>query len=257
MYNRRSRSKEEKEEKEYSVKRIRYNKSYNKRRDKYNTIRTLTVKNDYPMPDVLFTKFKYAGNFQLNCSTGGIPGSRVFRMNSLYDPDLTGAGTQPYLFDQLVTSQDGTGLYQRYTVFASKIEVCFMQQTAGTGSPTPTECYIYPSNAEAVGFPVSYNDLDELRFIKKGMVLAAGAGDRQMCKLTHYMTIPKVEGITQSDFKGRISSYSAYGQSNPTLCPAWVVAHLPFSNQTGILLVDVKITYYARLDNISGNTTGS
>ena len=81
-------------------------------------------------------------------------------MNSLYDPDLTGAGSQPYLFDQLVTSQDGTGLYQRYTVFASKISVTFYQQTAGTGSPTPTECYVYPSNAEAVGLPVSYNNLD-------------------------------------------------------------------------------------------------
>lgn len=241
----------------YSRKPVYKRKSKKYNRKSYTSIRKLTVRNDYPMPDVLFTKFKYAGNFQINCSTGGIPGTRLFRMNSLYDPDLTGAGSQPYLFDQLVTSSDGTGLYQRYTVFASKIVVRFMQQVAGTGTPTPTECYIYPSNAESVGLPVSYNDLDELRFIKKGIIMAAGAGDRQMCTLSHYMTIPKVEGISKSDFKGRIESYSAYGQSNPTMCPAWVLAHLPFSNQTGIVLVDVKITYYARLDNISGNTTGS
>lgn len=209
------------------------------------------------MPDVLFTKFKYAGNFQINCSTGGIPGTRLFRMNSLYDPDLTGAGSQPYLFDQLVTSQDGTGLYQRYTVFASKIVVRFMQQAVGTGTPTPTECYVYPSNAESSGFPVSYNDLDELRYIKKSIIMQAGAGDRLMTTISHYMTIPKVEGISKSDFMGRIESYSAFGQNNPSLSPVWIVAHLPFSSQTGVLLADVKITYYVRLDNISGNTSGS
>lgn len=41
----------------------------------------------------------------------------IFRCNSLYDPDYTGAGHQPYGFDQIMD------MYEHFTVIASKITV--------------------------------------------------------------------------------------------------------------------------------------
>lgn len=43
----------------------------------------------------------------------------VFSTNGLYDPDISGTGTQPLYFDQL------TNLYDHYTVLNSRIRVSF------------------------------------------------------------------------------------------------------------------------------------
>ncbi len=55
------------------------------------------------MPQMLKTKMRYAAVVAL--TNGGITGvfgtEYVFRLNSLFDPDLTSTGHQPYGFDQL------------------------------------------------------------------------------------------------------------------------------------------------------------
>lgn len=48
----------------------------------------------------------------------------VFRLNSCFDPDLTGTGHQPYAFDQWST------FYNRYTVIGAKITCTFWPNTA-------------------------------------------------------------------------------------------------------------------------------
>lgn len=242
-------------------KRTNYRKRYYKKKaytKRFNyKVQKLRVRQPYPLPDVMFTKFKYSENVQLNASTPGIPGEYLFRMNSLYDPNLSGPGHQPYLFDQLLTGSDGVGLYQRYTVFASKIKCTFYQAEAGTGSPTPVNVYIYPSNSQSAGLPTSWSDLDELRYIRRGQLAAAGGGEKIITTLKHYMKINKIEGYTKTEFQGHIADYSAYGANNPNRTPIWCVLVNPLFNQTGIVYCDVRITYYVRLDELSGNTPSS
>lgn len=45
----------------------------------------------------------------------GLPADYVFSLNSLYDPDVTGIGHQPYGFDQLMA------LYNHYTVVGARV----------------------------------------------------------------------------------------------------------------------------------------
>lgn len=56
--------------------------------------------------------------------TSGVPVGNVFRGNSVYDPDFTGAGHQAYGYDQLST------YYQQYLVVNSSARVVMMPQTS-------------------------------------------------------------------------------------------------------------------------------
>jgi len=59
-----------------------------------------------PIPQRFITKQKYSTSFPITAITG----SYTFNLNSVYDPDRTGIGHQPYGFDQLAA------LYNRYRV---------------------------------------------------------------------------------------------------------------------------------------------
>lgn len=74
-----------------------------------------------PIAQRYICKMKYCDTFTLD-TVGSIPGVVVqrFRLNSLFDPNLTGTGHKPYGFDQLLgtpgTSPPVPGLYNRYRV---------------------------------------------------------------------------------------------------------------------------------------------
>lgn len=89
---------------------------------------------DYGYPDKLVTKLRYVDVIGLAATTTGV-GSNVYRMNSCFDPDLTGVGHQPMYFDQFC-GPIGTAPYSRYRVTASKITVRFMQQSPPANSGT-------------------------------------------------------------------------------------------------------------------------
>jgi len=72
--------------------------------------------NGFPME--IRTTLKYCDSIQLNSASAAID-KYVFRMNSLFDPDLTGTGHQPYYFDQYAA------IYSRYCVIGSKLTAEF------------------------------------------------------------------------------------------------------------------------------------
>jgi len=69
---------------------------------------------------------KFAREFTLNPAVGGIPVEYIFRGNSLYDPDYTGVGGQPYGHDQWST------IYASYIVLRSRIRVTCKPDVAVT-----------------------------------------------------------------------------------------------------------------------------
>ncbi len=77
---------------------------------------TQVVKNTalQPLAQRYICKLKYVTTAQLNLSNSFL---YKFNLNSLYDPDRTGAGHQPHGFDQLA------GLYNRYRVIGCNYTV--------------------------------------------------------------------------------------------------------------------------------------
>lgn len=65
-------------------------------------------------PNQVKVRLKYVDTILLTSNVGA-PSSHTFRMNSLFDPDLTGTGHQPYGFDQW------SPLYTTYTVVGAKL----------------------------------------------------------------------------------------------------------------------------------------
>lgn len=90
-----------------------------KRRDRYGTRKQqLTLYNVglNPIPERYITKMKYAE--AVTVSASGIAGYK-WNLNSLFDPNRSGIGHQPYGYDQLC-GPAGSALYNRYRVISCK-----------------------------------------------------------------------------------------------------------------------------------------
>lgn len=97
-----------------------YKKTY-RRRVKRKPKRKTMVRKYKPLPLGGFTasklvKLRYCELVTLNAGAGTIA-TNVFRANSLFDPNSSGAGHQPSNYDRL------SAIYDRYTVIGSKCTV--------------------------------------------------------------------------------------------------------------------------------------
>lgn len=93
---------------------------------------------------------RYCDKLQVLTNSAAV-GSWVFRINSMFDPDLTGTGHQPRYYDQLCTA---TGPYQVYRVMGVRVTV---------------ECASDPShNAEPVIFAAGFTNQAALPTLAAG-----------------------------------------------------------------------------------------
>lgn len=77
-------------------------------------------------PKSMTSILKYVQTVTLNANNSGAAAQHNFRANSIFDPDLTGTGTQPMGRDQFEL------LYDHYTVIGSRMKVQFYTQAGGT-----------------------------------------------------------------------------------------------------------------------------
>lgn len=88
------------------------------------------------------TKLRYwSGGQTVTLAGGGY--QRQLSGNSLYDPDITGAGHQPYGFDQLAN------MYNRYRVSASRVMV--VATNLSTTATEETDVIVFPIKTDAAG----------------------------------------------------------------------------------------------------------
>jgi hypothetical protein len=96
------------------------NKSYN-----YGKISKAIFKG-VGFPDQLKCTLKYK---ETGISfSGATPAAQVYRVNSLFDPNLTGIGHQPNYFDQL------TAVYGQYLVTAAKVSARIINENNSSGT---------------------------------------------------------------------------------------------------------------------------
>lgn len=89
------------------------------------------------MPKRIAVKLRYTDIFTFDGTT--VAARNTFRANSLFDPDYTGTGHQPYYFDQWAT------MYNNYTVTGCHVRVQFVATTASPptdGSITNSMCAV-------------------------------------------------------------------------------------------------------------------
>jgi hypothetical protein len=132
--------------------------------------------------------------------TGSIsPASQVYRMNSLFDPDLTGSGSQPEYFDQL------SACYGQYVVQAARVKM----EIFNTGTVSNVCVFFYSDVNVATQ---SVENMSEHRFAKHAIVSAKGGRDNVT------ITMPPILNSTlqgEKQLNTDPSNYTGVG-TNPT-----------------------------------------
>lgn len=70
-----------------------------------------------PFPGTKIVKMRYCDSVSIPPGTAGLMGKYVFRLNSIYDPDVTATGHQPLGHDQMAV------LFRRYAVLGAKVKI--------------------------------------------------------------------------------------------------------------------------------------
>lgn len=181
------------------------------------------------VPDRALTKLKFSQGVAI--ASAGIAGYWIYRGNSLFDPDYTGAGNQPTGYDQWAQ------FYNSYRVSASSIKV-IARSTQGNNEITMM--VIQPRLDTTVD--TDYLDMAADTYSKKIMLPNNTAGYYKPLK--HYMTTRKIYGISKS--KVQDDNYSAAVGSNPTNQWYWHI--VVDDTKTGAINQDVnlyaEVTYY-------------
>lgn len=174
------------------------------------------------IPDRLFNKYHYATSITL--SPGLAPAFQFYR-NSMFDPDFTGIGHQPWLRDQI------SALYSRYRCYGFKYSIT-IQNTNPTDS---VRWAIVPINH--TGTPTNMDEAWEKPYSRSGL-LTPDTGSKAMVTVSGYLSAAKVLGTTKAKFSTD-DVYASLSGSNPTR-QAYLMIACQAGN--GTTSVDVRIT---------------
>lgn len=198
---------------------------------------TITRTTSVLVPDRYRTKLRYSAVVRAY-SADGVPSAYTFRLNSLYDPDFTGIGRQPYGFDQL------SAFYNNYVVTGSSIKVVPLpvqddqrRHIQLTVIPALVSTPPYASTPWAYR-EMPYNrtravSLDTNTFFPSAII-------------KHYMPVHKLAGVSRTRVLSE-SGYSSTINDNPAIQLYWhIIANSFTNNVAGTVNADcqVTITYY-------------
>lgn len=201
-------------------------KTYRKRKRKTNrNFLTQTgggLSPAFPMAKTFKMKTRYVDIFELNPGVVGTPATKVFSLNGLYDPDITGIGHQPIGFDEIMP------LYDHYTVIGARARLTFTN-----GDPNVAQRIILQLKDQST----TSTNISEI--LENGMsrwcVASKEGGGKDTCTLSINCSMNKFFGkktLTEHDYRGGISS-------NPT---EQVYLHCTAAPLDGVDSIGVKCT---------------
>lgn len=178
--------------------------------------------------------FKYADQVSIS-TTAGVGFQYVFRGNSLFDPDVTSSGHQPYGFDQW------KAIYQRYCVFASWIRV-----SVSLDIPLPVKILLLPTQLDSsVVTSDTFESLIEQPYCKWRTGQSSNGQDLQ--SLTHYMSTSKIMGQAPYLIENDDNLY-ALSNANPLNPWYWILGvNSPQGDSSQTYKIDIEMRFWAKL----------
>lgn len=196
-----------------------------------DSIPCISLKSPNIIPDRIRVSLPYSINGVPMGNNVGTLTSYLFRGNSVYDPDYTGAGHQPLGYDQL------SALYEAYQVIGSSIVARFFS-TLATNSLNQAQIGIFPSMD--VTAPPLADQCQEQPYCKwKQAHLTTGTNTA--CSVFNKMTSARMAGKTidlNSD-----EYYGALTNANPSVTWYWNV----FAEQADQTGGDTSPGWYASI----------
>lgn len=198
-------------------------------------VRPLGAKWKNPLPQNALYRFKYIDN-GFSAPLNGLTAYRYYHRftgNGPYDPDYTGAGVQPYGWDEVAATFPGGS----YRVGGSAITINWaIKGTAGS----QIKVFVIPSRNATF----TYTDVSDLRNIPmvrwKVTDKTSGLGRKNWIK--SYCATRSL----RRNFSDKEASYGALFNTNPTSIWFWHVFFDAYDMSEDVnIMFDVKIVYYA------------
>lgn len=219
-----------------------YRKRYNRKPAKKQPVKVTVVKNprkkprdkltymkspQYGFADTFLTKLRYVEWKNFGGSYN--PNAQVYRINSLFDPDLTGTGHQPMYFDQIAQ------IYQKYLVYYFVVKMSIQNQAA-----TGTDIAYTFSDTD-----VSASSVQMLAETKFGQSLAVNTSTGQPVVYRRAaMPLNKLHGQRGLD---QDTSEYALITANPTDVAVFIFKAIASDGATTLNLnVKFELTYYCK-----------
>lgn len=155
-------------------------------------ISTVTVAGRGPVAPRTVAKLKYNESFASN----GTIFDTVFNLNSINDPNRTGAGHQPYGYDTYAT------LYNRYRVY--KVDVVVQGASVSSTVGAAYKMTLVPNNTVA-----AYTDTSLAAESPDAYTKYVQAGTKTMFKMSYIL--PHITGATAVQYKADDRYQAAFG----------------------------------------------
>lgn len=189
-----------------------------------------------PFPPTYFAKMRYVETFSLATGVAGVFGTSVkMNLNSLYDPNNSGGGHQPYGFDQI------KALYAKYLVSGVKVHITFTnpnddgmvvavmaQSSTGVGSPTGITADIIKEQPLSWTRPINNSGSQVVHF-------------------NQYIPLQRIEGLKKVQWIANQSQYGAAVTANPSLMPSiTIAAGSDAGSGAAAVTARVELIFYSR-----------
>jgi predicted porin len=177
-------------------------------------------------------------------TAGSVPTANVyaFRINSLYDPDFTSTGHQPYQFDQL------SAVYNNFLVSKVDVAVRFRNPDLNTHLWAGVQ-FVTDTDVGAAGSAAG-KTVPNIREIGNSYMRPLGINDNRTSMFSYEATvdIAKQFGLNYTEYHGDLTSFSGIATSNPARqCFMQLIVADPSSGASKGIEVDVDIVYHALL----------
>lgn len=196
-------------------------------------------------PRRLYAKLTYTeGPVDWEFSTAGVPQTQTYRINSLFDPNATGVGSQPRWFDSLCGADDSGSPYHTYLVYGARVTVTIV----GADSTPTNWCVGFRQDTAAA--PSSVQEACELRSYHNLQVGYYQSGKAYVRK-TFFMPLHTLFGCSKQAIRDGQGIYDAVYNGNPARVGyVDIIGELGTSAGGNTLFVTTRIDYYCKFSDL-------
>lgn len=190
-------------------------------------------------------KLAYSQVIRLTSGTTGLAGtSQVFRVNSLYDPDLTGTGHQPYGYDQICAA---AGPYSRYKVLGCNVTTRITAPALDDGVWVAFAIHNPGSSATISG--LSLDNIAEKHNTK--CLYLSGTGEQEKIHTIKMPSLAPFANLTKQQFDTDKDNFTAAYNGNPgSVIRLEIAAVEPFVDSVGVTVLvqfEFEAMFYSRV----------
>lgn len=192
-----------------------------------------------PFAKVFHARLPYVAAATFSTPATGLAGSYTYRLNSIFDPDFTGVGTQPQQYDQLA------GIYGSYIVHAAKVDLEF-------SNPTNDSLFVgmnFYHNESLSGAIMNGKALSTISEHRNTRMVPLVNSGKQTRKLSMYVPIHTLLGIPKVVYTSDRENYASLIGANPFRSAYLEVLLLDNAGVSTGVYIRTSITYYVELYN--------